>query len=258
MPPEGKLHDGSLIPLSSASAYPTTEQTLAAVSMLLNGGGIGQLQDITQAFSTAFAGREDDLRSLIEQLDMFIGYLNDQTDDIIAATESLNNLVGQFAAQKPVVDKALKTIPEALAVLNDQREKLADALDQLGKFSALAADSVNQTKESLVQELQGSRPGAGVAGRRRAGADPGAELPVDLSRCQRDHRPTGCAATTPTSPLIIDLTLSRHRRRLLHRNPVGGRPHRARAAVGPHHRPDASPYTAGNPLVVPYHWDQGP
>ena len=41
-PPQGRLHDGSLIPLSSASAYPTTEQTLAAVSMLLNGGGIGQ------------------------------------------------------------------------------------------------------------------------------------------------------------------------------------------------------------------------
>ena len=52
-----------------------------------------------------------------------------------------------------MVDKALKTIPEALAVLKDQREQLADALDQLGKFSALAADSVNQTKESLVQEL---------------------------------------------------------------------------------------------------------
>ena len=57
-PPQGRLHDGSLIPLSSAGAYPTTEQTLAAVSMLLNGGGIGQIQDITEAFSTAFAGRE--------------------------------------------------------------------------------------------------------------------------------------------------------------------------------------------------------
>ena len=86
-------------------------------ALLLNGGGIGQVQDITEAFSTAFAGRENDLRSLIDQLDQFIGHLNDQTDDIIAATESLNNLVGQFAAQKPVVDKALQTIPDALAVL---------------------------------------------------------------------------------------------------------------------------------------------
>ncbi|HJT90503.1 MAG TPA: MCE family protein, partial [Mycobacterium sp.] len=47
VPPEGRLHDGSVIPLSSGGAYPSTEQTLAAVSLLLNGGGIGQIQDIT-------------------------------------------------------------------------------------------------------------------------------------------------------------------------------------------------------------------
>ena len=58
--PQGTLHNGSLIPLSSSGAYPTTEQTLAAVSMLLNGGGLGHVQEITQAFSTAFAGRSND------------------------------------------------------------------------------------------------------------------------------------------------------------------------------------------------------
>ena len=111
VPPQGKLHDGSLIPLSHGGAYPTTEQTLAALSMVLNGGGLGQVQDITEAFSTAFRGREQDLRSLIEQLDKFTAHLNDQTGDIIAATDSLNSLVGQFAAQKPVLDRALRPSP---------------------------------------------------------------------------------------------------------------------------------------------------
>ena len=41
---QGKLHSGSLIALSSASNYPTTEQTLSALSLLLNGGGIGQVR----------------------------------------------------------------------------------------------------------------------------------------------------------------------------------------------------------------------
>ncbi|HEX2290616.1 MAG TPA: MCE family protein, partial [Pseudonocardiaceae bacterium] len=121
-PPEGRLRDGSLIPLASAGAYPTTEQALAAIALLLNGGGFGNIHDITQALSTAFAGRENDLRSLIEQLDKAIGYLDDQKGDIIAASESLNNLMGQIAEQKPVVDKALRTIPDALAVLRDQRQ----------------------------------------------------------------------------------------------------------------------------------------
>ena len=167
--------------------------------MVLNGGGVGQIQDITEAFSTAFAGREEDLRSLIGQLDKFVGYLNDQTDDIIAATESLNNLVGQFAEQKPVVDKALKTIPDALAVLNDQRDNIADALDQLGKFSALAADSVNQTKDTLVKR---TRPTSAPVLESLANAGPGADALAERSAHlpvpQGDAHQVASAATTPT------------------------------------------------------------
>lgn len=157
-PPEGRLRDGSLIPLSAAGGYPTTEETLAALSVVLNGGGIGQVQDITTAFSSAFAGREKDLRSLIEQLDVFIGRLSEQTADIIAATENVNALVSQFADQKPVVDRGLTVLPDALAVLREQRDQLAEVVDKLGEFGALAADSVNLTKEALVQELKDLGP----------------------------------------------------------------------------------------------------
>ena len=125
--PQGHLHDGSLITLDKGAAYPTTEQTLAAVSLLLNGGAIGRIQDITEAFSTAFAGREDDLRSFIQRFDTFITGLNAQKDDIIAATDSLNRLAAQFAEQKPVVDKALRTIPDALELLNNLHDHFADA-----------------------------------------------------------------------------------------------------------------------------------
>ncbi len=70
--PQGKLHQGSVIPLANSGSFPSVEQTLSAVSMVLNGGGIGNVQDITEALSTAFHGRAEDLRSLIKQLDQFI------------------------------------------------------------------------------------------------------------------------------------------------------------------------------------------
>ena len=132
---------------------------------------------------------KNDLRSLIEQLDKFIGYLNDQTGDIIAATESLNNLVGQFAAAEAGGGQgAARPSPTRWRCCNDQRDNLAEALDQLGKFSALAADSVNQTKDSLGQGAQRPWPGAGIAGRRRAGADPLAELAGHLPVAEGDPR----------------------------------------------------------------------
>ncbi len=254
--PEGRLHDGSLIPLSAASSYPTTEQTLAAISLLLNGGGVGQIQDITTALATAFNGREADLRSLIEQLDKFIAYNNDQKDDIIAATESLNSLVGQFAAQKPVVDQALKTIPNALEVLKEQRDQLADALSQLGKFSALAADSVNQTKDALVQELRDIGPVL------QSLADAGPALTRSLSFFPTFPWPKETIENMfrgdyANLSLVFDLTLSRVDSGFFTGTRWEGDLTELELQWGRTIGQLPSPYTAGNPLIVPYRWDQG-
>jgi phospholipid/cholesterol/gamma-HCH transport system substrate-binding protein len=152
-PPRGRLHNGSLIPLSSAGSYPTTEQTLAAFSMLLNNGGIGKLQDITEAFSTALAGRGGDAHALIDELNQFVTNLDGQIDDIITATDSLNNLVDQLAREQPVLHHALDTIPGALTVLKDQRHNLTALLEKLGEFSALATETSDNTKDKLVAIL---------------------------------------------------------------------------------------------------------
>jgi phospholipid/cholesterol/gamma-HCH transport system substrate-binding protein len=255
-PPQGKLHDGSLIPLAAASTYPSTEQTLAAISLVLNGGGVGQVQDITEALSTAFAGRADDLRSLIVQLDKYVGYLNDQKDDIIAAADSLNNLVGQIAAQKPVVDKALKTIPDALAVLNDQRNTISDAITQLGRFSALTADTVNQTKTALVQELTDVGPvlkslaDAGPALTRALGVLPTYPFPKDtLTKWNRGDYANLTA--------VIDLTLSRIDSSFFTGTRWEGNLTELELQWGRTIGQLPSPYTAVNPLVVPYNFDQG-
>jgi phospholipid/cholesterol/gamma-HCH transport system substrate-binding protein len=67
--------------------------------------------------------------------------------------ESFANLIGQTAEQKAVLDRALHTLPEALRVLSDQRGNLTEAVDSFGRFSALTADTVNQTEQALVSEL---------------------------------------------------------------------------------------------------------
>ena len=255
--PEGRLHDGSLIPLPQAHNYPTTEQTLATISMLLNGGGIGQIQDITKAFSTAFSGREQDLRSLIEQLDIFIGYLNDQTDDIIAATDSFNNLVEKFAANEPVVDRALATIPDALAVLKDQRVNLADALDQLGKFGALATDAVNQTKENVVNELQQ----VGPVLESLANAGPAMTRSLSLLLTYPSPNETienWVRGDYGNATAVFDLTLSRIDEALFTGTRWEGDLTELEMQWGRTIGQFPTPYTAGNPLVIPYRFDQGP
>lgn len=255
--PEGRLHGGSLIPVASGGAYPNTEQTLAALSLLLNGGGLGQVQDITKALSTAFAGREADLRSVIGQLDEFIGRLNAQTDDIIAASESLNGLAGQFAANKPVLDNALRTIPDALSVLAEQRTHLADALDTFGKFSALTADAVNQSKDNLVTELKDLGPVLESLG------NAGPALTRSLSLLATFPWPKETLANWMRGDYanltaVIDMTLSRIDSALFTGTRFEGDLTKLELQWGRTIGQTPSPYTAGNPLIIPYRVDQGP
>jgi phospholipid/cholesterol/gamma-HCH transport system substrate-binding protein len=256
-PAQGRLHDGSLSPLSNAGTYPTTEQTLSVASMFLNGGGLGQVQEITKAFSTAFAGREDDLRTLIQRLDEFIGHLDAQKNDIIAANESINNLAGQFAAQQPVLDHALHAIPDALSVLKDQRDNLVETVDRLGKFSALAADSANQTHEALVREFEDIGPvldslaNAGPALTRSLSLLP--TFPWPKENINKFFR--GDAANIT---MVIDMTLSRLDSSLFTGTRWEGDLTELEMQWGRTIGQLPSPATAGNPLVIPYHRDQGP
>jgi phospholipid/cholesterol/gamma-HCH transport system substrate-binding protein len=251
-PPVGQLKNGSVIPLANASMYPTTEQTLAAVSVLLNGGGIGQLQEINQALAKAFAGRENDMRSLLDQLDVFIRGTNAQTDDIIAASENLNSLAGQVAAKDQVVDKALTTVPQALAVLAQERTQIADAIDQLGKFSAVAADTIHQSKESLVNNLRNIAPVL------RSLADAGPSLTKGLDGLVAYPWPASTARNWfrgdyANLTLIVDLTLSRIDTGLFTGSRWEGNLTQLELLWGRTIGMQPSPATAGNPLTFPYH-----
>ncbi|CAJ1508156.1 MCE family protein [[Mycobacterium] burgundiense] len=255
--PKGRLHAGSLIPLSRGDAFPSTEQTLAALSVVLNGGGLGQVQDITAALATAFRGREHDLRSMIGQLETFTRNVNDQTGDIITATESLNNLAGQFAAQRPVLDQALQAVPEALAVLNGQRRNLVETAHQFGIFSALTVDSVNQTKDNLVKELNDVGPVL------ESLADAGPSMTRALSLILTFPFPNETIEKWQRGDYanltaIADLTLSRIDAGMFTGTRWEGDLTALEVQWGRTIGQFPSPYTKGNPLVVPYRWDQGP
>jgi len=257
VPPEGKLHEGSLIPLSSGTFVPSTEQALASVSLLLNGGGIGQIQEITKELSTAFRGREADLRSLLTELDKFVTYLDNQTGDIIAATDSLNRLTGQVAQQKPVLDRALETLPDALTVLRDQREELADAIDALGKFAALAADAVNQSKENLVKNLKNLAPVL----KSLADAGPALTRSLDFFTTFPFPKPTlskWLRGDYGNLTAVVDLTLSRIDQALFTGTRFEGELTELELQWGRTIGQMPSPYTARNPLLVPYNFNQGP
>lgn len=173
--PSGRLIPGATLGLAKTSTYPSTEQTLSALSVVINGGGVGQIGDIVNELNRALGGREPQLRDLLMRLNDFVGVLATQRDAINATVVSLNRVAGTFAGQRDVLTRALDRIPPALDVLVAQRPKLTTALDKLGKFSEVATGVVNDTQADLVRNLRNLEPTL------RSLADVGPQLDQALS-----------------------------------------------------------------------------
>ncbi|WP_280266455.1 MCE family protein [Nocardia wallacei] len=150
---QGELRPGDVIPLDRAGAYPTTEQTLSSLSVVLNGGGISQLETITHELNATFTGRQDAIRDLLPQLDQLTTTLDQQTGDIIGAMEGLDRFAGQLSQQKDQLAGAIEKIHPALTVLADRRENITKTLTALGDLSAVVQRVIDQGGENLKAEL---------------------------------------------------------------------------------------------------------
>ncbi|HYO02298.1 MAG TPA: MCE family protein [Mycobacterium sp.] len=156
--PEGKLAPGATIGLNDSSTYPSTEQTLSSLSVVVNAGGLGQIGDIVHTFNIALSGREADFRDLLTRLDTFIGTLDQQRDNLVGTIDALNRVASTFAGRRDVINEALQRIPRALEVLDRERPQLTTALTKLGNFSDTANRLVKDTRADLVKNLQNLQP----------------------------------------------------------------------------------------------------
>ncbi|WP_372342068.1 MCE family protein [Nocardia sp. CC227C] len=153
VPAQGELRPGDVIPLERAGAYPTTEQTLSSLSVVLNGGGISQLETITKELNTALSTDTEAIRELLPQLNTLVTSLDAQTNDIIAAMGGLDRFAGILAQQQDQVVAAIENIHPALTVLADRRENITHALTALGGLSDVVSRIVDNGGDHLTAEL---------------------------------------------------------------------------------------------------------
>ncbi|MFC0314627.1 MlaD family protein [Gordonia phosphorivorans] len=132
-----------------ACRYPTTEQVLSSLSVVLNGGGLSQAGEIVSELSAAFAGGGDDLDRLIPRMTTLVTDLDKQADNIIKATEGLDRLSAQINAQEQTVQRALASGPQILQLLVDQRKNLVTSLESVGNLSKTANEILEANSDDL-------------------------------------------------------------------------------------------------------------
>ncbi len=150
----GRLQQGSNIPLGSIGRYPTTEEVLSSLGVVVNKGNLGALQDITDEAYAAVAGRTGQFAELLPRLAELTASLDQQTNDIISAADGLNRFASMLARSKDNLGRTLDTLPSALKVLNDNRSNIVDAFGALRKFALVGSRVLSETKTDFAADMK--------------------------------------------------------------------------------------------------------
>ncbi len=157
-PGSGKLADGSEIPMDRTGRYPTTEEVLSSLGVVVNKGNLGALQDITDEAFNAVTGRAGTFADLVPRLAELTSSLDRQTNDIIAAAEGLDRFAGMLARSKDSLGRTLDSLPAALEVLNNNRANIVDAFGALGSFATIASRILQQTRDDFAADFKDLYP----------------------------------------------------------------------------------------------------
>jgi phospholipid/cholesterol/gamma-HCH transport system substrate-binding protein len=152
--PEGSLVDGAVIPLERTNRNPEIEEVLGALSLLLNGGGINQLSTIVDELNAALDGNEPELRATLSNIDVVVRTLDAEKNNITKAIDALARLSTNLAAQTDDIKVALDQLGPGLAVVNEQRDQLVTMLNALENLSNVAVDTINRSRDDIVDDLR--------------------------------------------------------------------------------------------------------
>lgn len=155
---QGRLRDGATIPVARTSRNAEVEEVLGALSLLLNGGGLPQIQTIARELNAALSGNEPQIRALLADLDRLVSALETRRGDITRALDGLNRLSGRLAAQRGQIGTALEGLGPGLGVLADQRTQLVGMLQALDRLSVVAVDVINRSQADAVADLRALQP----------------------------------------------------------------------------------------------------
>jgi virulence factor Mce-like protein len=154
----GRLGDGDVIGLDRSGRNPELEEVLSAAALLFNGGGLDKINTITRELNNVLDGRESNLRDLIKNSTTFTQTLDQNKYAVLGALERIDRLAKATNAQEDEIDLALRDIPPALEILDDQRDDLVKMLESLENLGDVATAVIKKSKKDTLTDLRLLRP----------------------------------------------------------------------------------------------------
>jgi phospholipid/cholesterol/gamma-HCH transport system substrate-binding protein len=157
-PPQGTLANDAVITNASSTELPSVEEVFGLLSQVLNGGDLADLQTINVEITKALAGREQQVRGALTQLNTFVSGLAQQKQQIVRALDELNRFTGALRAQDATIATALTDLGPGLRVLADERAQFTALLTHLSRFGKVASHIIHASRTQTIQGLRDLQP----------------------------------------------------------------------------------------------------
>jgi hypothetical protein len=128
------------------------------MSLIFNGGGLDKVNTIVRELNASLDGNEPEVKQLLRSTSTFLGQLDDNKQALITSLEKVNRLAITTNQQKVAITHALDDLPEALRVINGQRDDLVGLLQSLDRLGDVATGVIRRSKADTLADLKNLAP----------------------------------------------------------------------------------------------------
>lgn len=153
-----QMRSGDRIPAARTSEAVGAEDVLGALSALLNGGGVGQLQDISREVQQTGGGRTGEIRQFLESTEVMVAELDKNRRGVVDAVDGVHEMSGRLAENKKEIATVLDDLRPGLAELAKQREDFTRLLVALDRLSRITVRTVDRAGDDMVADLKALDP----------------------------------------------------------------------------------------------------
>jgi phospholipid/cholesterol/gamma-HCH transport system substrate-binding protein len=152
------LGNGDTVSARHTAEAPTIEDTFAALSLLLNGGGLDKLQVIVRELSTGLHGHVGAARDTLLQLRKVVGDLDAHKGDIDHLLAGMQQLSAQLDQRSGLISTALEQFPQTIDLLAQDTGQIRTLLGKVGELGDTVKGLLDRGQQSLLDDLDGLRP----------------------------------------------------------------------------------------------------
>ena len=152
------LAPGSLIPESLTSTAPSVEDTFGALSLVLNGGGLNQLQTIIHELNNTFRGNQPQIRSFLTTIDRGLNSLAGGRVAIDNALKSIAGLTRKLNGGRNTIANSVNALAPAIGVLASENGQIQSLIGELSDLGAIGTRVAQQTGQDSVNDVRALLP----------------------------------------------------------------------------------------------------